>query len=86
MPISPIQIIFDSDNSYISDDSGIIVISSDEFEEENEDPNDDVDDDEEEERSMLIDLQPHHHLPLLKGNGYFEFTTFKWVNEWVYVV
>ena len=46
LPISPIQIIFDSDDSYISDDSDIIVIS-DEFEEENKDPRDDVVDDEE---------------------------------------
>ena len=39
LPISPIQIIFDSDDSDVSDDSGVIVISSDEFE---EDPSDDV--------------------------------------------
>ena len=44
--MSPIQIIFDSDDTDISDDSGVIVIPSDEFEEENEDPsiNDDADD------------------------------------------
>ena len=34
--MSPIKIIFDSDESDMSDDSGVIVISSDEFEEENE--------------------------------------------------
>ena len=39
--LSPIKIIFDSDDSDVSDDSGIIVISSDEFEEENEDISDD---------------------------------------------
>ena len=42
LPISPIKIIFDSDDSDVSDDSGVIVISSDEFEEENDD-NDDND-------------------------------------------
>ena len=52
LPISPIQIIFDSDDSDVSDDSGVIVISSDEFE---EDPSDDVvvvDDEEEEEEDV----------------------------------
>ena len=39
--LSPIKIIFDSDDSDVSDDSGVIVISSDEFEEENEDISDD---------------------------------------------
>ena len=43
--MSPIQIIFDSDDSDISDDSGVIVISSDEFEEDNEDPSNNHDDD-----------------------------------------
>ena len=43
LPISPI--IFDSDDSDVSDDSGVIVISSDEFEEENEDISDDDDGD-----------------------------------------
>ena len=41
LPFSPIKIIFDSDDSDVSDDSGVIVISSDEFEEENEDISDD---------------------------------------------
>ena len=45
LPISPIKIIFDPDDSDVSDDSGVIVISSDEFEEENEDISDDDDDD-----------------------------------------
>ena len=43
LPISPIKLIFDSDDSDVSDDSGVIVISSDEFEEENEDISDDDD-------------------------------------------
>ena len=43
LPISQIKIIFDSDDSDVSDDSGVIVISSDEFEEENDDDDDDND-------------------------------------------
>ena len=44
--MSPIKIIFDSDDSidsHVSDDSGVIVISSDEFEEENDNDDDDND-------------------------------------------
>ena len=76
LPFSPIKIIFDSDDSDVSDDSGVIVISSDEFEEENEDISDDCDAD-----GMMgilttiIQLIDHHHLPLLKDKGYFECTT-----------
>ena len=39
--LSPIKIIFYSDDSDVSNDSGVIVISSDKFEEENEDDDDD---------------------------------------------
>ena len=34
LPFSPIKIILNSDDSDVSDDSGVIVISSDEFEED----------------------------------------------------
>ena len=63
LPISPIQIIFDSD---VSDDSGVIVISSDEFE---EDPSDDVvvvDDDEEEEEEDVDRFPPSPSPPTPK--------------------
>ena len=38
--MSPMKIIFDSDDSDVSDDSAVIVISSDEFEEENDNDDD----------------------------------------------
>ena len=75
LPISPIKIIFDSDDSDVSDDSGVIVISSDEFEEENEDISDDDGDDGDADGSInlnnAIDRSPITAQPL-KDQGYFE--------------
>ena len=63
LPISPIKIIFDSDDSDVSDDSGVIVISSDEFEEENEDISDDDSDDETINHNNAIDRSPSPPTP-----------------------
>ena len=67
LPISPIKIIFDSDDSNVSDDSGVIVISSDEFEEENEDISDDAGDDSDADGSInnnnVIDRSPSPPTP-----------------------
>ena len=69
LPISPIKIIFDSDDSDVSDDSGVIVMKK-------------------MKTSVMMmmvmlmgvlttimQLIDHHHLPLLKDQGYFECTT-----------
>ena len=61
--LSPIKIIFYSDDSDVSNDSGVIVISSDEFEEENEDISDDDSDDETINHNNAIDRSPSPPTP-----------------------
>ena len=63
LPFGPMKIIFDSDDSDVSDDSGVIVISSDEFEEENEDISDDDSDDETINHNNAIDRSPSPPTP-----------------------
>ena len=64
--MSPIIIIFDSDDSIdgdVSDDSGVIVISSDEFEEENDNDDDDDDNDGSINFNNAIDRSPSPPTP-----------------------